>query len=501
MTNSEQIEKLYQEEQSRMAFATTLKNILQTVDLENIKTKTTQTYNRENLRTYLKNPATDANNKNLRKLSNYLYTISHVYRRMVNFKANQITLTSWTALPITSLITEENDNESILQEYNRVCRIVNNMHMETQIAKIMLQAWKNGVCYCFVYGDPETDGTFYLHTLDPDYCRISGMAYESGVYQVAFDFSYFNTYPEQLEYYDKEFQKLYNQYNSDKVRWKALPIERCFCVKIDTDNIDYSIPPLSGLFESIITLCDIQAAQAEIDELANVKLLYGYLDTLTNTNAPNDFAIDLDLALEFMRKIQDALPEQVAIALSPMKLDTIDFNNDQASDTNVLSKAYSQLIETNGSIVMNSNKITNGTSFRLALQAECLDAMKPIKTITAWINFYLKYNHGVELIGVIFSDVSPYFVSEEREALTKLANLGLPVKMQLASLSNMNSQEINDSDYLERVLLGLGTERWTNSLVSASVQSGTGESGAPKKSDTEIGDEGESSRDKSASQK
>lgn len=501
MTNQEQITKLTEEEQQRMAFAKSLKDILQTVNLENIKTKNVQTYSRENLRTYLKNPATDSNNKNLRKLSNYLYTISHVYRRMVLFKANQINLKSWTALPNTSLITEENDDESILQEYNRVCHIVNNMHMETQIAKIMLQAWKNGVCYCFAYGDPEKDGTFYLHTLDPDYCRICGVSFDSGVYAVAFDFSYFNTYPEQLEYYDKEFQKLYNQYNTDKIKWKQLPIERCFCVKIDTDNLDYSIPPLSGLFESIISLCDVQAAQAEIDSLANIKLLWGKLDTIKGSTVPDDFSVDLDLALSFMGKIQAALPEQIAIALSPVDLNTIDFNNDQASNTNVLNKAYSQLIETNGSIVLNSNKITNSQSFKLALQAECDDAMKPVEQINAWINFYLKYNFNVELIRVTFSDVSPYFVNDEREALTKLANLGFPVKMKLASLCKMGSQEINDSDYLEKNLLKLSIDRWTNPLISASVQSSTEETGAPTKDEGDLTDEGEASRDKDTNQK
>ena len=47
----------------------------------------------------------------------------------------------------------------------------------------------------------------------------------------------------------------------------------------------------------------------------------------------------------------------VTVAISPMDLDTIDFNaNSTAEDTNTLNKAYQNLIETNGSIVL---EITN----------------------------------------------------------------------------------------------------------------------------------------------
>ena len=78
METKTQIEKLKEEETQRMAaFATEqLKNVLQLFDPEKIPTRTTSVYSRENLRTYLRNPATDANNKSLRKLSAYLYTAS-----------------------------------------------------------------------------------------------------------------------------------------------------------------------------------------------------------------------------------------------------------------------------------------------------------------------------------------------------------------------------------------------------------------------------------------
>ena len=497
METKEQIQKLQEDERNQKIrqFATELKNVLQLFDPEKIPNRTTTTYSRETLRTYLRNPATDSNNKNLRKLSNYLYTISHVYRRMIRFKARQMNCKTWSAYPIVSML-EENDEESILQEYERVVNIVSNMKMESQIFKMMLQAWKNGVTYGYVYGDPEGDGSFYIHPLDPDYCKISCASFDNGVLGFLFDMSFFRGNEEQLEFYDEEFTSLYNEYQRDNIRWKQLPIERTFCIKIDTDNLDYAIPPLSGLMEQVISVTDLQAAQDEIDSLANYKMVWGKLDTISGSKNPDDFAVDLDLALAFMKKVNDALPDNVAYALSPLDLDVIEFKDNDASDVNVLSKAYSNLIEANGSIILNSNKITNSASFKLALKAECEDAMGPTTQLNAWLKLYLKYNHNVETIAVEYSDISPYFMDDEIEKMTKLAGLGLPVKTELAAMVRANPQKSFGMDFLERQLLKLGTERWTNPLVSSNTQSSvSNDGGAPEKPESELGDEGLEDRD------
>ena len=496
MTTQEQIEKLSQDEKQRLQFAENLKNVLQLFNPEKIPNRTTTTYSRETLRTYLRNPATESNNNNLRKLSNYLYTISHVYRRMIRFKAHQMNCKVWSAYPIVSMI-DENDEESILREYERVVNIVTNMNMKSQIQKMNLLAWRHGVAYGFCYGDPEGEGSFYIHPLDPDRCKISCASFDNGVPGFLFDMSYFRGNEEQLEYYDEVFTTLYNEFQRDNIKWKQLPIEKTFCLKVDMDNLDYSIPPLSGLMEQVISVTDLQAAQDEIDSLANYKMIWGKLDTISGSKNPDDFTVDLDLALSFMRKINEALPDNVAYALSPLELDVIEFKDNDASDVNVLSKAYSNLIEANGSIILNSNKITNSQSFKLALKAECEDAMSLTPQLNAWLKFYLKYNHNVETVAVEYSDVSPYFMDDEIDKMTKLATNGIPVKTKLAAMAGIDPQAQYGYDFLERQLLGLGTQRWTNPLVSSAVQSGSSnlEGGAPKKEDGDLTDEGEATRD------
>lgn len=499
LTNKERIEMLSREERNRAAYAA-VKDTLSLIDLTQNKNITYTTYSRESLRTYLKNPASNSNQKQLRKLSNYLYTVSHVYRRLINFKAYQINCKSWTVYPDIPL-TEDPDQENILQNYERVIKYVRNMDMKSQILKCMLQAWKNDVVYGFCYGDPEKDGEFFIHLLDPDYCKISSQQYYRGVLNFAFDLSFFDsgTNSYYLDVYDPIFKTLYNKYKSDNTqRWAELPMENTFCLKINIDNLDYPVPPLSGLLEDIINLEDLQSVQNLKDEMEAYKLIYAKIDTLSGTNQPDDFEIDLDLANAFYQKLQSALPENVAIAMSPMKLDSIDFKSNDAEDTNIISKAYENIINANGGIVLNQNKITNSTSFRLALQFDSMDAMAPIEQINAWINLWILNHLGETGMIVEFSDVSPYFIDDRIDKLLKAAQYSIPCKMELASLIDSNPVKERGMSYLENAL-GLGVTSWNQPLVSSNVQSGMTENGDGSEgrptSDEPLSDEGEATRD------
>ena len=502
LTNKERVEKLSREERNRAAFAA-VQGALSLIDLAQNKSVSYTTYSRESLRNYLKNPASENNQKNLRKLSNFLYTVSHVYRRLVNFKAYQIQLKSWTVYPDITL-TEDPDQDSILQNYDNVTKYIRNMDMKSQILKCMLQAWKNDVVYGFCYGDPESDGEFFIHLLDPDYCKISSQQYYKGVLGYAFDFSFFDssTNAYYLDVYDPIFKKMYNKYSSDSnLRWQELPIENTFCLKINTDNLDYPIPPLSGLFDSIINLADLQAVQDLKDELEAYKLIYAKINTISGTKDVDDFEIDLDLANAFYQKMQQAIPENITTILTPMDLDTIDFQTNNASDVNIISEAYENIINANGGIVLNQNKITNSASFNKALQFDSMDAMAPVEQINAWVNLWIKNHLGDTYMNVEYSSISPYFVDEQIDKLLKLAQYGIPVKLELASLTNANPVKERGMSYMEEIL-GLANTTWNKPLMSSNVQSGMTENGdgSEGRSKTEnpedLTDEGQATRDK-----
>lgn len=496
LTEQERIAALQKDEKARARFAA-VKDILTLIDLTSSKSQSYTIYSKDNLRSYLQNPSTESNQKNLRKLSEFLYTVSHVYRRLVLNKANQFDAKSYIVYP------RLNDNgeveDSSYQNYIKTSNYVQGMHLDTQIRKCLIKAWLDDVVYCFCYGNPEDD-LFFLHILDPDYCKISSVDYYSGKINFAFNFSFFdgsNSF--YLDVYDPVFKKMYNSYKSDsKLRWQELPPEQTFCLKINEENLDYGVPPLSGLFNSLIDLVDLSQIQAVKDELSAYKLIWAKIDTISGSKEVDDFQIDLELANQFYQKLQSVLPEGVAFGMSPMDLNDITFEADAANDTNVVNKALTNLIETNGDIVLNSNKITNSTSFKFAMMAESMTAMAVVSQFNVWVNFYIKNNLGVEDVIVEFSDVSKYFKDDKIDQLLKLGQYGLPVKMQMASLLGISPAQCRSLEYLEDKL-GLARTKWVAPLVSSNVQSGLSENGDGSNgrptSDEPLSDEGQATRD------
>ena len=492
LSTKERIAMLQLEEKNRAAFAA-YERVLQLIDLSSSASRTYTTYSRDSLRTYLQNPATESNQKNLRKLSRYLRTVSHVYRRIINNKANQCTCKNWIAYP--SVNNKGKIDNKAYNNYEKVRHYVKNMQLHTQMHRIMTAAWTDDVVYGFCYGDPE-QGEFFIHLLDPDYCKISSQSYAGGVYNFAFDFSFFNGSNEfYLEVYDPIFKKMHNTYSSDSTqRWQELPVERTFCIKINDENPDYPIPPFSGMFDSLISLSDLQQIQDLKDELSAYKMVWAKIDTISGSKTVDDFAIDLELANSFYQKLQSAAPDNVVMALSPMDLNTIDFESNAAEDTNIINKAYQNLVEANGDIVSNSNKITNSTSFKLALMADSMSAMAPVTQINAWINLFIRNNMNIDNVTVEFSNVSKYFEEDRINLLLKVAQYGVPVKMELASLLGLDPSKCQSMEFLEDKL-GLSKTKWVAPLMSSNVQTAAGNN-TNEKEERELTDEGIDTRDK-----
>lgn len=498
LTDQERIAALQKDEISRAKFAA-VKDVLQLIDLTSSKTQSYTVYSKDNLRTYLQNPSTEANQKNLRNLSEFLYTVSHVYRRLVLNKANQFDAKSYIVYP------KLNDNgdveESSYQNYIKTSNYVQGMHLDTQIRKCLIKAWLDDVVYGFCYGEPENDN-FFIHILNPDYCKISSVDYYSGKINFAFNFSFFdgsNSF--YLDVYDPIFNKMYNSYKSDsKLRWQELPPEKTFCLKINEENLDYPIPPFSGMFNSLIDLVDLSQIQAVKDELSAYKLIWAKIPTISGSKEVDDFAVDLELANQFYQKLQGIIPDGIALGLSPLDLNDINFEANAAEDTNVVNKAYQNLIEANGDIVLNSNKITNSESFKRAMMVESATAMSVVHQFNTFVNFYIKNNLGIEDVIVEFSDVSKYFKDDKIDQLLKLGGYGVPIKNQLISLLGISPAQARSLEYLEDKL-GLAKTKWVSPLVSSNVQSGNidngdGSDGRPKKDDSEISSDGVATRDK-----
>lgn len=479
--------RAFEKEARRNELYAKAKDAIALLDLTKSQSRSYTIYNKDNLRTYMRNPASNENR--LRNVSRFLYRVSHPYRRLVNYNAQQMDLTAMVISPNISFV-EENDKDAVLNDYYDTCVEVEKISLHTEIYKMLVTAWIEDAAYGYIY---EDDTGFFIYPLDGEYCKVSSVS-SDGTLNFAFDFSYFRRRQELLEYWDGEFKKKYNAYaNDSSLQWQELDPERTICIKVGIDDPTLCIPPYLSLFEPLIDNVDLQSIVAVKDELSIYKLLVARLEHMKGSDDPDDFEVDINVALDYYTKFEESLPDCVASAISPLPIEPIEFKGTTTDDTDMVSNSMSNLFKmSGGSMVLNDEK--QGASIYRAHQiADMMQAIKPLLgQIQKWINRYLGYNLS-NPARVKYLETSPWLKNEKKKELIESANAGIPVKMAVAALDGFSPLEVLNMQFLENDILQLHNN-WIP-LQSAYTQSSKNQGGGQEKDIDELGDEGDSSRE------
>lgn len=480
-------------------FAKAIDNILQLTDLTSSSTKTWTVFDKELLRSYMQNPYASSSQTSLRSLAKFLYTLSFPLRRIINYFASLPDFSAYKVSLDFSLI-EENDEESLLQDYENACRFIRKMNLTLNIFKLLVIAWREGIVYFQPYQDE--DGTMLLFPLDSQYCKVSSVGY-NGLLHVAFDFSFFRgTNAFYLEVWDKEYQQKYRKFESDtSLRWQELETARAF--KIDIADIDLVISPFASLFEGLIDLVDLQSLIAVKDSLDIYKLLVMKIPLLNSKN-PDDMAINLNLAKKFFNLALESLPPEIGLILSPgMDVDSISFDKNATSDTNAIADSYQNLMEQTGiSQIFDSSRLTGASSVLMSMLSDALMATKGLREqVEAFVNERIQMEFPNSMAYIKFIEVTIYDKKERISTIKDAASSGLPVKQEWMTLLGYDPLEAMASDWLE-TKLGLAVTKWINPVRTSYTQSdGSDTSGAPTKKDRDLSDEGAETKDKEKNKK
>lgn len=485
--------------QRRQELFASAKNAIQFLDLTKTETRTFNSFSKETLRNYMRNPK--ANESNLRNLSKFLYRLSHPYRRLVTYNAEMIDLSAVSVIPNINL-AEDNNQEDVLKNYYETLSVMEKMDLASEIYKCALIAWREDTFYGYVYYD-ENEG-MYIMPLDGEYCRVSSTNYD-GTFNFAYDFSYFRRHTECLEYWDKEFSQKYKKYQSDNnLRWQELDPAKTICLKVNVDDPTMCIPPMIALFEQLIDLCDLSALQNVRDELSAYMLLVARLEHMQGSTDPDDFSVDIETAIQYFNKLSESLPDCVNAVLSPVQIDAITFkDNNDTENNDMIARSMENIFATSGGYQVLGSKQSGTSIFNAQILSDTLNALKPLlPQIEQWHNRYLSYLMGDEHARVKYLMCSPYTKQSFKEALLKDAQYGVPVKMAVAALDGFTPMETLAMSYLENDCLKLH-EVWRplqSSFTgnSGNIAEGTDpiEGGAPKKDATALTDEGTETREK-----
>lgn len=476
------------------------KEALRLLDLTKTETRTYTVFSREKFRTAMKNPK--QNESTLKNLVRFVYRYSMPFQRIVHYYAEMICLDAYSVIPLIKDFIDV-DTDSLLESYTKTIKKCQQMNLHGEIFKLLLTCWLEGAAYGYIYDDyNESDGTgsFFIHELDGEYCKV--YAIEDGVCRYAFDFSYFSRREELLEFWAPEFKQKYNKFKNDSsLKWQELESENQICMKLDMDDLTLDLSPWLAIMENLISLIDLQGITAIKDALSIYKLLVAQLETFDSGN-PDDWKVDIDLALEYYDKFAESLPPEVAAVISPLPITPIEFKGNTTEDEDRISTSMKNLFDNSGGSAVLSSDKSGTTIFGAQILSDTefgISSLLP--QLQAWTNLYLNYSIGDDHAFVKYMEVSPYTRQTKKKELMESGQNGVPVKLAVAALDGFSPLETLSLDILENQILKLH-ETWipfstsyTKSGDSNSSTSGEVGQGAPQKDSGELTDDGSKTRE------
>lgn len=456
-------------------------NKLITRDLNNNTTSPTfSKYTKDDIATYLSNPYTYE--KQLRNAVVYIYGASPHFRRLIQYFAG---LTDWAYIVSPYKTDPKSINaKTISRNYRKSLDFLSSMNIRTQFPKILTVCLREDTFFGTFW--LSNDGVI-LQQLPSEYCSISTI--EGNVANVTFDFSYFDSRQALLEFYPKEFNKKYTQYQKNRTaKWIELDSPTSFAIKCNADILDYAIPPFAGILREIYEIEDYKELRMSKTALENYAMVVMQLGMDDDGN----WTLDYNKAVDFWRNLDAVLPEEIGSVLTPMPVNKISFEKSNTASTNTVAEAEEALFSAAGvSSLLFNNEKASANALALSVKADQAITYGIVKSIEDMVNRLLQSQSFGKNFKVTFLDVSPFNRKEAGDQYLKAAQFGLPTVSMYAASQGLGQAELDSMSLLENDVLEI--KKLFIPLASSNTQSGsavdnkgaTDEGGAPKK---DVGD-------------
>lgn len=462
-------------------------NKLITRDLnQNTGSPTFTLYSKDNINAFLSNPYTYE--KQLRQAVTYIYGASPHFRRLIQYFTGLSDL-SYVVSPYK--IDPSNANKkSIGRNYRRVCNALSSMSIRTQFPKILTVCLREDIFYGTMW---VTNDNITIQQLPSDYCAVSSV--EGNVLNVAFDFSYFDTYSQYLEFYPQEFRTKYQIYEKNRMnKWLELDSPTSFAIKCNNDILNYAMPPFANILREVYDLEDYKQMKITKTAIEN----YAMIVMTLGINDQGEWEMDLDKAKEFWRNLDNVLPDEIGSILTPMKVDKISFERTHTGDTDTIASAEQQIFGAAGvsSLLFNNDK-ASANALLLSVKADQAITFGIVKSLEDMVNRFIQHQGYGKNFKVTFIDSSPYNRKELGDMYLKACQYGLPMISFYAASQGLSQSELDCMNFLENDILGL-TEKFKplrSSATQSSKSDVPGEPGAPTKEIGEVSDSREANRE------
>lgn len=462
-------------------------------DLENNKdyNPTYQKYTKSQIVTYLGNPA--SYEQQLRRMSQYLFNISNYYRRLIQYFAGMSTF-SYIVAPYGVDYSKNVNVNKFKKGYYAVTNQLEKMNIPHEFSRALMVAFRDDVYYGYAW---ETNDSYTLQQLDADYCKISSI--EDGVYNFAFNFSYFDSNKERLPNFPPEFTTMYNAYKSDaKLKWQELPSENSICLKVNEQSY-IPVPPFVSLFSALADIEDYRAISKDASEVNNYKALCLEIPV----DKDGTFLIDYDLCKEFYEMMCNVLPENIGAFMSPMKVTDWNFEKSGAvSSSDDVEKAESSMWTQAGvnKILFGGGEDPSSSTLQLSTVNDQMIVFMMMRQIERWINRKLKSVSSTIKFKIKILDVTYFNRAEMHDRFIKDGQYGLPVRSAIMATAGYSPSDLENLQYLENTILELNKKEvpLTSSNTQSSSDSDPGRPTNQSKGEV-LTDSGENSKEQDLS--
>ena len=402
-------------------------------------------YTKELIKKYIANPYT--NQYQIREVSRYLYRISTLYKKLVQYMA-LMPLYTYNVTVKTDILKEA-DYEKVMREYQKVIKRLNAIDIPKEFQDMMIYLIRDGVYYGYVYNFKEDGG--FVQVLDDKYCRIAGKN-ENGQWIVYFDASYFSIgnnkiYVERDETlpdseldgrWDTPFIEGWEAYKNDKKnrRWFMLPPEKTICaIASDSSEVFMPMPYFSGIMIPLLDVLDYEQLTADRAILENYVLLVSKIP-LIDSDRVDDFAVSLDIIRETQELINSVIPDLVGAVYSPMDIEAVKFDrSNSTNDVNMISDSINNVFAQSGAaqLVVSSGSSTNAVGLKLAIANDMSITFYLLEKLVSNFNYFIKRNISEHITFKIHQQTwynKEEYIQEKKDAAT----LGAPAMDYLTSL-------------------------------------------------------------------
>lgn len=313
-------------------------------------------YSAEDIEEMLKNPT--LHSRELIEISEYLYKVSGIYRRLIQHMATMHSL-EYTVYPISSLRgTNKREKERMEESFTKTLTLLETMEIKDEVPRNWKIAYKRGIVFLF---ENESPDSYYLQALPHDYCKIASIT--DGVLNVAFNFDYFVGREDLLDefspYFREKYRELKNNRNS-RNNWVKLDPSKAFALKIDNEDLTEEVlPPFISVFPDIKELEVAKQRKKLQEQIDNYLLLVQKIPINDKNQTIDSFKVSFDLAMFFHQQALATLPKEIGILTSPMDITSIKTQKPHSVDDSISNKTKTVFDSASISeFLFNSNKAT-----------------------------------------------------------------------------------------------------------------------------------------------